>query len=239
MPYSFPNERAACKAGGHCDYVEDLNRKTCLFRVDDDQGVLIFIYDEDATGKYIKNGVIAPDTFYGIASVQFVDVLGPKRPKFILIEHQGDHGTGTDEQIHWLLGWHDGAFRTVFRETAYLWIDGLGEKIVYRLNYRFVKGKNPRLELQSNYDLVAVTADPYDLHSQWRDWLFWNEKNFSFYDRRIQEENGNFATSYGNEFKFRQQLEKKRLEVLYLPPVPARHDLDNEFDKQLKKIDQE
>ena len=52
MPYAFPDESCPppAKAGGHCDYVKDLKRKTCLFRVNDGQGVLIFVYDQDAAG---------------------------------------------------------------------------------------------------------------------------------------------------------------------------------------------
>jgi hypothetical protein len=237
MPDSFPDEQAARKAGGQCDYIKDMKKKSCLFEFSYLQGAGIFVYDLDATGKFVKSSVIVPPTWYGIASVEFVDAFGPSRPKFVLIEHQGDHGTGVNEKIQWMLGWHNGGFHTVFRETVYLSINGLGEKTDYRLKYKFVKGKNPRIETQSRYDLVAVTAEPYDFHTQWRDWLFWNERDFSFYQGNIQKENADFHTSYGNQFKFRQEVEKKRLQVLKFPPLPKRGDADHTLDKYWEQID--
>jgi hypothetical protein len=236
MPNSFADERAAKAAGGHCDYVKNMTNKTCLFRRWEGQGAYIFVYDEDAAGKFVKTSVIAPPTWYAIASVELVDVFGAGSPKFILIEHEGGCGTGSEERIHWLLGWHNGAFHTVFRETAYVSNDGLGERTVYRLNYKFVKGKTPRIETQATYDIVAVTAEPHDFHSQWRDWLFWNEKDFSFYERRIQKENATFSTGWGNEFKFRQNIEKNRLKILDCPPLPKRGDIDTKLDKYWKRI---
>ncbi len=236
MPHSFANERAAQAAGGRCDYIKNMLRKTCLLRRFEGQGAYIFVYDEDDTGKFVKSSVIVPPTWYGIASVEFVDVFGPGSPKFILIEHTGGAGTGFTERIHWLLGWHSGAFHTAFRETAYLWNDQLGESTVYRLNYKFVKGKTPRIETQATYDIVAVTAEPHDFHSQWRDWLFWNEKDFSFYERRIQKENATFSTGWGNEFKFRQDIERNRLKILDCPPLPKRGDIDTKLDKYWERI---
>ena len=236
MPASFSNERAAQAAGGRCDYIKSMARKTCILKRFEGQGAYIFVYDQDETGKFVKSSVIAPPTWYDVASVEFVDVFGPGSPKFILIEHEGDCGTGMNERIHWLLGWHNGAFRTAFRETAYLCNDQLGESTVYRLNYKFLKGKSPRIETQATYDIVAVTAEPHDFHSQWRDWLFWNEKDFSFYERKIQKENATFSTGWGNEFKFRQDIERNRLKILDCPPLPKRGDTDTKLDKFWKRI---
>jgi len=222
VPSTFKDEQEAREAGCQCGYLKSMQKKTCLLKFCEGQGVWIFVYDQDASGKYIKTGVITPPSWYQLASVALVDFFGSDKPKFILVEHQGDHGTGCDEKIHWLLGWHDGAFHTVFRETVFLQIDGLGEQTCYRLNYNFVKGKLPRIETQSSYDLVSVTASPYDFHCNWSDWLFWNEKDFSFYETRIEDEKAMYRTSFGNEFHFRQNVETNRLKILKLPPLPQK-----------------
>lgn len=220
VPDSFKDEREARSAGCKCDYLKSVNKKTCLLKFAEDQGVWIFVYDQDASGKYVRTGVITPPTWHEVGSVALVDVFGSGKPKLILIEHEGDCGTGMEEKIHWLLCWHDSAFHTVFRETVYLMVDGLGEETCYRLNYKIVKGKTPRIETQCAYDLVCATAEPYDFHSNWRDWLFWNEKDFSFYEPRVLDENAKFRTSFGNEFHFRQNVETKRIRILKLRPLP-------------------
>jgi hypothetical protein len=239
VPNSFKDERAARKAGCQCDYLKNTTKKTCLLKFAEGQGVWIFVYDQGASGDYVKTSVITPPSWYGFISVAFVDVFGPDKPKFILIEHQGDHGTGFDEKIHWLLGWHDGAFHTVFRETVFLVIGGMGEQTCYRLNYKFVKGKTPRIETQSSYDLVCATASPYDFHSNWRDWLFWNEKDFSFYVPRVENEKAIFRTSFRNEFHFRENVEANRIRILELPPLPQKMWKDKEVEKYWKNIDEE
>jgi hypothetical protein len=239
VPDSFKNEREARKAGCQCDYLRSTEKKTCLLKFAEGQGVWIFVYDQDASGKYIKSSVITPPTWYQFASVALVDVFGAGKPKFILIEHQDDHGTGCDEKIHWLLGWHDGAFHTVFRETVYLMINGLGEQTYYRLNYKFVKGKTPRIETQCSYDLVCVTASPYDFHSSWLDWLFWNEKDFSFYDPKVEDEKARFDSGFNNEFHFRQNLETNRIKILKLPPLPQKMWDGEEVEKYWKGIEVE
>jgi hypothetical protein len=196
-----------------------MEKKTCLLKFVFGQGVWIFVYDQDASGKYIRTGVIAPPTWYGFASVAFVDIFGPDKPKFILIEHQGDSGTGIDEKVHWLLGWYGGAFRTVFREPVYLTIDGLGDQTFYQMNYKIIKGKVPRIDTRCRYEQVSVTASPYDFHSSWRDWFFWNEKEFSFYYTKVENEriqNGSFF----KELSFRLSLETNRANILKLPPLP-------------------
>ena len=236
VPNSFKDEGEARKAGCQCDYLKSSEKKTCLLKLGIGQGVWIFTYDQDSSGKYIKDGVIAPPTYYQIASVNFVDVLGAGKPKFILIEHQGDHGTGFDERIHWLLGWHEGAFHTVFRETVMLSINGLGEQTYYGMNYKFVTGKTPHIETQCTYDLVSVTASPYDFHSHWQDWLFWNEKGFSFYESRVEKEKGSFRTSFGNQFRFRQEIEKNRTKILRLPPLPQKMGEDDKVEKYWKGV---
>jgi hypothetical protein len=236
VPESFKNEREARKAGCQCDYLKSMEKKTCLLKFAEGQGVWIFVYDQDAHGKYIKSGVITPPSWYEFASVALVEVFGTGKPKFILIEHQGDHGTGCDEKIHWLLGWHDGTFHTVFRETVYLMIDSLGQQTFYRLNYKFVKSKTPRIETKSSYDLVSVTASPYDFHSSWRDWFFWNEKDFTFYDPKVEDEKVRFDSGFGNEFRFRQNIETNRIRILKLPPLPAKMWDDGEVEKYWEGI---
>lgn len=188
VPDSFQNEKDACRAGCLCDFIKSTGAKTCLLKLTEAQGAWLFVYDRNAEGKYIKTGVITPPTWYDFASVALVDVFGNGRPKFILIEHQGDHGTGRDERIHWMLGWDGRAFRTVFRETVFWYNAGLGDNINYRMNYRLVKGKRSYIEARYSYDKVYVTTYPYEFHSEWRDWLFWNEKTFSFYDQRMEDE---------------------------------------------------
>jgi hypothetical protein len=239
VPDSFKDEKEARRMGCRFDYLKNTETKTGLLKFAYCQGVWLFVYDQDASGKYIRNGVITPPTWYDFASVAFVDVFGTGKPKFILIEHQGDHGTGFDEKIHWLLGWHDGTFHTVFRETVYLMIDGLGQQTYYRLNYKFVKGKTPRIETQSSYDLVCVTASPYDFHSNWRDWLFWNEKDFSFYEPKVEEEKASFDSGFNNEFHFRQNLETNRIKILELPPLPSKMWDSEEVEKYWKGIEVE
>jgi hypothetical protein len=221
-PDTFKNEREARRAGAVCDYIKSTANKTALLKITFGQGVGFFVYDPDPSGQYHKTSVICPPTWYGIGLVLLVDVFGPGKPKFILIEHQGDHGTGVNERIHWLLGWHDDSFRTVFRETAFLDFGDLGANNAYSMNYKIVKGKNPRIEATFSLDAVYVTAEPYDFHSHWRDWFFWNEKDFSFYDPRIQDEKLELGSFEYNKYNFRLKIERNRKAVLKLPPLPPR-----------------
>lgn len=105
VPDSFRSERDARRAGCQCDFIKTSEAKTCLLKRASSQGAWVFVYDRDAAGKYVKSGVITPPTWYELASVALVDIFRSGRPKFILIEHQGDSGTGRDEKIHWILGW--------------------------------------------------------------------------------------------------------------------------------------
>jgi len=93
IPDSFKNEREALRAGCKCDFIKDSKNRTCLLKLVQGQSAWIFVYDQDAAGKYAKSGVIEPPTWYGIASVALVDISGTGKPKFILIEHQGGSGT--------------------------------------------------------------------------------------------------------------------------------------------------
>ena len=221
-PKSFKNEHEALKYGAICDYITTTTKKTCLLRITGQQGAWVFVYNPDSSGRFVKTGVITPKTWYDIGLVQLVDVFGPGTPKLILIEHQGDSGTGVDERIHWLLGWHNGAFRTVFRETVLFTNSTLGENTVYRMNYHFVKGKNPHIEATYSLDVVYVTAYPYDFHSHWRDWLFWNEKAFSFYDSRHLNEQLELGSFGYNKLDLRFKVERNRQKILKLPPLPPR-----------------
>jgi hypothetical protein len=214
VPDSFKSEKDACRAGCQCDFIKSKETKTCLLKLTEGQGAYMFTYDRNAGGEFVKSGVITPPTWYGFASVSLVDIFGDGRPKFILIEHQGDHGTGRDEKIHWMLGWDGRAFRTVFRETVFWYNAGLGDNINYRMNYRMAKGKRPYIEARYSYDKVYVTAYPYEFHSAWRDWLFWNEKTFSFYDRRMEDEKIQNGSQFEGEFTFRSNIERNRKRII-------------------------
>lgn len=236
-PDSFEDEQEALRAGCQCDYLKSMEKKTYLLKLVLGQGAWIFTYDPDSSGKLIKSGVVTPLTWYGIASVALVDVLGKGKPKFILIEHEGDCGTGIDEKVHWLIGWHEGAFHTVFRETVYSMIDGLGEQTFYQMNYRIIKGKEPRIETKCQYEQVQVTATPYDFHSNWRDWFFWNEKAFSFYDPKVEEEKIQDGVQYSGELRYRLNLETNRVDILKLPPLPKRMWDFDEVEKYWSAVD--
>jgi hypothetical protein len=219
-PESFANDREARRSGAVCDYIKTATNKTCLLRITGGQGAWIFVYDPDPAGHYVKTGVITPKTWHDIGLVQLVDAFGSGKPKLVLIEHQGDSGTDVNERIHWLLGWHNGAFRTLFRETVLLDVCCLGERTVYRVNYHLVKGKIPRIEATYCLDAVYVTAYPYDFHSHWRDWLFWNEHTFSFYDDRHEEEQVRLGSLEYNKLELRLEVERNRQRILKLPPLP-------------------
>jgi hypothetical protein len=219
-PDWFKDEREACRAGGVCDFIKGAESKTCLLKFVVGQGAWVFVYDREATGRFVKTGVITPPTWYGLARVALVDVFRTGKSKFILIEHQGDSGTGTDEKIHWLLGWHEGAFRTVLRETVFSMVSCLGEDTIYRMNYRIARGSKPRVEVTCSFDRVFDTAYPYDFHAQWKDWLFWDEERFSFYSKRIEDEKLDLSSDSDARFNLRFEVEQSRRRVMNLPPLP-------------------
>ena len=84
---------------------------------------------------------------------------------------------------------------------------------------------------------MCVTAQPYDFHASWREWLFWNEKDFSFYEQRKQGENAAFSTGWGNDFPFRQKVDLNRVKVLELPPLPQKMWDYDEVEKYWKGIE--
>jgi len=222
VPDSFKSEWDARRAGCECDFIKSTEAKTCLLKLTASQGAWLFVYDRDAGGKYVKSGVITPPTWYEFASVTLVDIFRSGRPKFILIEHQGDHGTGRDEKIHWILGWDGHVFRTAFRETV-LWCNRcLGDNVIYRMNYHLEKGKRPCIEARYSFAKVFITAYPYEFHSEWRDWLFWNEKTFSFYDARMEDEKIQNGSEFESEFEFRSNVERNRKRIMSLPPLPRK-----------------
>ncbi|HVM62186.1 MAG TPA: hypothetical protein VMV72_15085 [Verrucomicrobiae bacterium] len=215
-PDSFPSQQQAIREGCRCDFIKNLEHKTCLLKTTGCQGAWLFVYDRDNSGKYVRNQIISVPTWYDLADVDFVDVFGDGQ-KFLRIEYVGDHGTACYEKIHWILGWHEGAFHTVFWEPVYY---QLGETH-YRTEYDIQKGMRPRIVLKHHYDTVLTGAEPYDNHSEWTEWLFWNATAFSLYDAKIADtniQNGKWTQGLDG---LRMNIERGREEVLKLPPLPS------------------
>lgn len=218
-PKYFQNQEQARKEGCQCDYVKSRERKTCFLRVTQGQGVWLLVYDRDSTGKYIRNQFICIPTWYAIANITFVDIFGNGQ-KLLLLEHQGDHGTGVNEKVHWILGWHDEGFRTVFWETVKYYCNCMGSLQNYRMQYTIVKGKQPRVLMRCRYDAVNAQMEPYDFHAEWKDWLIWDEKAFSFYKTQFENSKVEIGNFYGCNLCIRRNISQIRNLVLKLQPVP-------------------
>jgi len=104
------------------------------------------------------------------------------------------------------------------------------------MNYKIVKGKHPRVEATHSYDAAYVSVNPYDFHSTWKDWLFWNEKTFSFYDPRIETEKIKLISGSDDSFSLRLQVERNRKKITKLPPFPQSKSAADNDDKYWKGI---
>ena len=88
-----------------------------------------------------------------------------------------------------------------------------------------VRGKRSYIEAKYSLDKVYVTAYPYDLHAQWRDWLFWDEEIYSFYNTRVQDEKLKLSSRHDNRFCFRLNIEYNRKKIIELPALPEKIDI--------------
>jgi len=122
------------------------------------------------------------------------------------------------------------------RKTVFLENGCLGESRLYRMNYNIVNGNKPRIEARYSYDVVCVTTNPYDFHSAWKDWLFWNEKAFSFYDARNESEKRKLASNLDSKFSWRLRVERNRNRIINLPPLPQGKSAADDDSKYWKGI---
>lgn len=232
-PEYFDNKTKAKLAGAKCEHIKSTEEQTCLLLVREGQGAGLIVYDRDNKGRYKKNQIICVPTFYSTAAVDFVD-LGRKRPKLIRIEHVFGHGTDLYSLMHWVFGWHNNEFRTVLWEKVYERITVLGDDNYFYLNYKISQGRRPNILLTYSFDKTAITAEPYDFHAKWREWLFWDDNNFSFYNPSHEKSKLYYSKGL---FCKRVKIGAIRKRILTLGPVPNPQTCnDNIADDYFEKI---
>jgi hypothetical protein len=66
--------------------------------------------------------------------------------------------------------------------------------------------------------------------------LFWDEKTFSFYNSRIQDEKIQNGSEFDGSFSFRQNLERNRKKIMGLPALLPRMWQDEAVEDYWKGI---
>jgi hypothetical protein len=238
-PPAFTSIEEAEKQGAICDFIKTTKARTCLIKLtafmcgQPSQGACLAFYDSNpGSPTLVRNEIIAPPTYYQDLYVDLIDIPNDGR-KLVRIEHQGGHGTGVGERIHWIIGYKDGAFRTAFREHVYGHNDQHDDTSVYRVKYLIVQSPVFKIVAEHFYDRLHESPCHGDLHVKWTDVLTYDSKSCSFYSCQSSCDMVNFAKEMG--LKVRVTLEQDRMIIRKMPPVPAQLWKDEEVSRYWSK----
>jgi len=189
-PDSFPNLRDAKQHQCRLAALKSKHPRTCfLLNYDYANQVLISIYDENEKGEFTKSQELCIPSWYGMAKAKAQDLLGTGQD-FLLVEFEGNRGSGVLQMVLMGLAWFDGQWQPAFAETHSYYISGPGNQEDLNLTYRFRREKDHPLSLLLDYRYVGKSDGkmPHGEKKTWKDELFWNPQTHSFYDPAKEEE---------------------------------------------------
>lgn len=177
---------------------------TCVVSKMDAHVLHLDVYTLNDANQFIKTERLSVPSWYNQAKVTYEDLLG-QGTEFILVNFEGNTGTGTLQNILGIWGWHEHAFKPLLIETVSYKMGAVGYYQNLDVNTRFSNKQNKYLTLTMLFDYHKQVPDKKAEHQRWIDTLHWNNEKFSFYTPALEV-----------------QKEKKRQSKLYQNIIKAR-----------------
>jgi hypothetical protein len=155
----------------------------CVLEMFDGHDLVLTIYDLSAPGKYLKSDQIKVTSWYNEAKVSYEDLTG-RGTDFIVVEFEGNTGTGTLEKILAVFGWNKSRFVPVLIEPLTYYIDNKGLLTDLKIKYDVANSGSDRATFNFTYTFSKEFAENKHEQATWRDSLLWDEATFSFYKKQ-------------------------------------------------------
>lgn len=159
--------------------------KNCVAVTFNSHDLVLTVFDIDRDGIYTKMNQFLISSWYNEATVYYKDLIG-KGTYFIIVEFEGNTGTGTFQKILGIIGWHNGRFVPVLIEPLSYYIERNGRLTELIVDYEFLHSGTSKLSLHLKYKYSQEFIDKI-VRCNWNERLEWNERNFSFYGKNINK----------------------------------------------------
>jgi hypothetical protein len=162
--------------------LKDHNRKSAVSEKFEGQTLILTLYDINAKGEYIKSDQICIPSWYGMARVEYKDLLGDGK-HFIFVEFEGNTGLGTLQIILLVIGWHEDRFVPVLLETVFYKLEELFDSTTrLYMDYviRNVGTSNVAIDVEYKYFAIDDKL-PFKFEAKWSERLVWSNQSYSFY----------------------------------------------------------
>lgn len=183
---SFQDIEHAIKNGCKISQLKTRDVKNCVLETFDGHDLILTIYDSTAQGNYIKAERIRITSWYNEAKVRYEDLLG-RGVDFIMVEFEGNTGTGTLQKNLAIFGWYKGRFIPVLIEPLSYYIDSKGRRTGLKVIYEIKNRRSENIALNFNYS-YSKEKPQKTLKYNWNDHLQWDNATFSFYKKEIKQE---------------------------------------------------
>ncbi len=221
----FQTESQAIKDGCKIKKLKTTNAKNCIIETFNGQELFLVIYDSNEQDKYIKAEQIKVTSWYNEAKVSYEDLLG-NGTDFILVEFEGNRGTGTSQKILAIIGWHEDRFVPVLIESLSYYIEERDLLTDLNVNYKIENKGSPKITINLSYSYSQKIHNK-TIKEKWIDSLPWNEATFSFYDKKNEQKK--LSTS-----NFSLQKNISELRVRLVEPILHITDLDIDTLRQIR-----
>ncbi len=151
---------------------------------------LVTFYDSNDQGQWVRSGQLCFPSWHGRAKVKTKDILGTGQ-EFLLVEFEGNTGSGVLQMILMMLGWFDGRFKPVLAETISYDRNVMGAEEHLSMNYSLKKNASQRiLHLRFKQDRRPSRSED----------LVWDEQAHSFYQEGEKRKKLEGAASFCGDF---------------------------------------
>lgn len=224
FPESFASSAEAIKAGCKVIRLKSPHLKSLMLTGWDQRETIIAIYDPAPDGRIRKAHEIRITSWYGFATASISDWL-KNRTDFILVEFEGNTGTGTLQMILTAFGWDGRKLLPVLMETiSYTNCFDLDDyaELKNRFSIKYAKTGEPMFV--AKYDLTTdATKKP--THAYWTDALVWDRNLFAF--RFAANQSSKPSTTYGA--KVRNSIQETRKRLLQTRPTNEEIIIDDDY----------
>lgn len=177
----FRNSEDATSAGCKSIHLKSNNFTSCILEEFDGHDLILTAYD--LKERYIKSKQFVITSWYNEAKVRYENLLG-HGTDFIIVEFEGNTGTGVSQKILAVIGWHDGRFVPVLIEPLSYYIDSKGLLTDLKVEYEFQRIGTGEVSLEFIYSYSKEFPKKTTKYN-WSERLTWNDKTFSFYGVNI------------------------------------------------------
>lgn len=221
------DEKQAINNGCKVTRLKKGDANNCVLEKFDGHDLVLTIYDF-AQGQYKKTDQFRITSWYNEAKVSYKDLLG-RGTDFIIVEFEGNTGTGTLQKVLAVIGWNKGKFVPVLLEPLSYYVDNKGMLTDLKVNYEIAHNGSDGAAFNFKYTYSKESVQE-TYRRAWSDSLSWDEATFSFYRKTTEEQKISAAST---------PVQKKIITVR-INTMKVLHDtsnLDLEFLRQLKIMD--